>query len=150
MGIYAEIKEQVTARDVAERYGYRVSRNGMMRCPFHDDKTPSMKIDRNFICFGCQEKGDVIRFTEKLFDLKPYDAAQKLIADFGLTVTVPESGSRSSRATGASEQGNPCGADGPQIQHGSKCGAGPGGLRTRYRTGRRLHVRASRRLHTNQ
>lgn len=92
MGIYAEIKEQVTAREVAERYGYRISRNGMMRCPFHDDKTPSMKIDRNFICFGCQEKGDVIRFAEKLFDLKPYDAAQKLIADFGLTVTVPESG----------------------------------------------------------
>ena len=51
------------------------------------DDTPSMKVDQNFICFGCQEKGDVIDFTAKLFGLSPYDAAGKLIADMGLTVT---------------------------------------------------------------
>ncbi len=47
-----------------------------------------MKVDKNFICFGCGEKGTVIDFVSKLFNLKPYDAALKLIDDFGLTVTV--------------------------------------------------------------
>ena len=86
MGIYSEIKEQVNTRDVAEHYGYKVSRNGMMRCPFHDDRTPSMKVDQNFICFGCQEKGDVITFAAKLFDMSPYEATGKLVADMGLAV----------------------------------------------------------------
>ena len=73
MGIYSEIKDQVSARDVAVHYGHKVSRQGMMLCPFHPDKTPSMKVDKNFICYGCQEKGDVIRFASKLFGLPPYD-----------------------------------------------------------------------------
>ena len=71
LGIYSQIKEQVSTREVAEYYGYKVSRKGMMRCPFHEDKTPSMKVDKNFVCFGCQEKGDVIRFASKLFGLPP-------------------------------------------------------------------------------
>lgn len=86
MGIYSQIKEQVSTRAVAEHYGYKVGRNGMMRCPFHNDQTPSMKADQNFICFGCQEKGNVIDFTAKLFGITPYEAAGKLIEDMGLTV----------------------------------------------------------------
>lgn len=86
--IYRKIKEQITARDVAQHYGHQVSRSGMMRCPFHNDRNPSMKVDRNFICFGCQEKGDVIRFAERLFNLQPFEAAKKLIEDFGLSIDV--------------------------------------------------------------
>ena len=81
MGIYSEIKNQVTTRDAAVHYGYSVRRNGMMCCPFHNDRTPSMKVDTNFVCFGCQEKGDVIRFVGKLFSLTPFEAAQKIICD---------------------------------------------------------------------
>ena len=88
LGIYSQIKEQVSTREVAEHYGYKVNRNGMMRCPFHDDRNPSMKVDQNFICFGCQEKGDVIRFASKLFGLPAYEAAGKLIEDLGLTVSL--------------------------------------------------------------
>ena len=86
LGIYSQIKEQIGTRDVAEHYGYKVNRQGMMRCPFHNDKSPSMKVDKNFICFGCQQKGDVIDFASKLFGLSQYDAAQKLIAEMGLSV----------------------------------------------------------------
>lgn len=88
MGIYSQIKNQVSTREVAEHYGIKVNRSGMCRCPFHEDKTPSMKVDKNFVCFGCQEKSDVIRFASKLFGLSPYPAAGKLIADMGLTVTA--------------------------------------------------------------
>lgn len=58
----------------------------MTCCPFHDDRHPSMKVDERFYCFGCQETGDVIDFTAKLFHLRNYEAAQKLIQDFGLSV----------------------------------------------------------------
>ena len=83
---YENVKDAVTTRDAAVHYGYRVGRNGMMRCPFHDDRNPSMKVGRNYICFGCQAKGDVIDFTARLFGLAPYEAARKLIADMGLVV----------------------------------------------------------------
>ena len=85
---YEDIKKAVSAREAAEFYGIRVNRSGMACCPFHDDKSPSMKTDQNFICFGCGAKGDVIDFASKLFGLPPYEAAGKLIADMGLTVTT--------------------------------------------------------------
>ena len=43
LGIYAQIKEQVSTREAAEHYGFKVSRNGMMCCPFHNDRKPSMR-----------------------------------------------------------------------------------------------------------
>ena len=51
--IFEQIKFKVTARQVAESYGIKVSRNGMACCPFHNDKHPSMKIDQNYYCFAC-------------------------------------------------------------------------------------------------
>lgn len=61
MSIFETVKQSVTTRQAAERYGIRVERNGMCRCPFHDDSTPSMKLDRRYYCFGCGATGDVIR-----------------------------------------------------------------------------------------
>lgn len=92
MSLFKDVKAAVTTRQAAEYYGFHVSRNGMMCCPFHQDKSPSMKVDKNFICFGCQEKGDVIRFTARLFDLAPKDAALKLATDFGLEITGQDLG----------------------------------------------------------
>ena len=63
----------------------QVGRNGMACCPFHDDKHPSMKVDRRFHCFGCQEDGDVIDFTAHLFGLNKKEAALKLAEDFSVS-----------------------------------------------------------------
>ena len=82
--VFETVKQSVTVREAAERYGIEVRRNGMACCPFHDDKNPSMKVDQRFHCFGCGEDGDVIDFTAKLFDLSPKEAAEKLAQDFGL------------------------------------------------------------------
>ena len=84
MSTYARIKQTVTTRQAAERYGLSVNRSGMARCPFHDDHHPSMKVDDRFYCFGCGTSGDVIDFTARLFGLSPYAAAQKLEIDFGI------------------------------------------------------------------
>ena len=58
MNVFEAVKQSVTTRQAAEHYGIWVGRNGMAVCPFHSDKTPSLKVDRRFHCFGCQADGD--------------------------------------------------------------------------------------------
>lgn len=89
MSIYQNIKGNITTRQAAERYGLQVARNGMTRCPFHDDHTPSLKVDERYHCFGCQADGDVIDFTAKLFGIGNYEAARKLATDFCLSDAKP-------------------------------------------------------------
>ena len=60
MSIFQSVKESVTARQAAEQYGLKVNRNGMVCCPFHKDRHPSMKVEKGFYCFACGAKGDVI------------------------------------------------------------------------------------------
>ena len=81
---FSQLKEMVTVRQAAERYGIPVNRHGFACCPFHHEKTPSMKVDRRYHCFGCQEDGDVIDFTAKLFGLNLKEAAEKLSTYFGI------------------------------------------------------------------
>ena len=88
MNIFQEMKERVTARQVAERYGLKVSRNGMARCPFHNDKHPSMKIDRNYYCFACGAKGDAVNYVAVLFELSQFEAAKKINEDFSLGIPI--------------------------------------------------------------
>ena len=88
MNIFQEMKERVTARQVAERYGLKVSRNGMARCPFHNDKHPSMKIDRNYYCFACGAKGDAVNYVAVLFGLSQFEAAKKINEDFALGIPI--------------------------------------------------------------
>ena len=90
MNIFNEVKGQVTARQAAENYGIRITRNGMACCPFHNDKHPSMKIDKNYHCFACNIGGDVVDFTARMFGLSQLDAAKKLILDFNLTIKNAE------------------------------------------------------------
>ena len=57
MGVFDEVKERVTAREVMERAGIVFNRNNMCRCPFHQDKTASMKVkptDKKYFCFAMQ------------------------------------------------------------------------------------------------
>lgn len=90
MTIFEAVKSTVTPRMAAEHFGLSVSRNGMVCCPFHDDRHPSMKLNEDyFYCFGCGAKGDVIEFTSKLFGITAMEAAQKLRADFGVQGDKP-------------------------------------------------------------
>ena len=84
MSIFEAIKQSVTTRQAAERYGIRVERNGMCRCPLHDDSTPSMKLDRRYYCFGCGATGDVIDFVSRLCGIGSKEAAILLAQDFAI------------------------------------------------------------------
>ena len=89
MNFFETVKQTVTTRQAAEGYGLSVNRSGMVRCPFHEDHNPSMKVDDRFYCFGCHASGDVIDFTSKLFGISLKDAAKKLAEDFGIDSKVP-------------------------------------------------------------
>ena len=97
LNIFEVVKQSVTTRQAAEHYGIRVGRNGMACCPFHKDRTPSMKVDERYYCFGCGVTGDVIDFVASFHNLGKKDAAVKLVQDFGIDyneerhkkVTVP-------------------------------------------------------------
>lgn len=89
--IASQIKSAVTMTDVCERYGIDVNRQGFAVCPFHNEKTASLKIyqgARGFSCFGCGRSGDVISFTQTLFGLSFSDALKKLNSDFGLCLPL--------------------------------------------------------------
>ena len=83
--VFETVKQSVTIREAAERYGIEVRRNSMACCPFHDDKNPSMKLNEEyFYCFGCGATGDVIDLTARIYNLSPKEAAEKLAQDFSL------------------------------------------------------------------
>ena len=90
MSIFQTIKENITLRQAAERYGLSVNNKGMTRCPFHEDDRPSLKLNEDyFYCFGCQAHGDVTNLVARLFGISQYRAAQRLAADFGLDPRPP-------------------------------------------------------------
>lgn len=94
MNIFQVVKESVTARQAAEQYGLKVNKNGMVCCPFHDDRHPSMKVDNGFCCFACGTKGDVITFVADFFHLTPLEAAKKLAEDFRIPIFTDSSKKR--------------------------------------------------------
>jgi DNA primase len=73
---FDEVKSKVSMRDILAHYGLmqgaaeKPSKRGMeirLRCPFHDDATPSLSIHAEtgkFHCFGCHAKGgDIFDFV---------------------------------------------------------------------------------------
>lgn len=90
MNRFEAVKAAVTPRMAAERYELPIQQGSMVCCPFHTDRTPSMKLNEDyFYCFGCGASGDVIDLAARLFGLSSYDAAKKLAADFGITGQKP-------------------------------------------------------------
>ena len=90
MNLFETVKSAVTVKQAAEYYGYKVNRSDMICCPFHDDRHPSMKLNKDyFYCFGCGATGDVIDFVARLFGLSSYEAAKKLAYDFGINPDNP-------------------------------------------------------------
>lgn len=62
-----DIKQSVSMREVIERYGVSINRNGFCRCPFHDERTASFRVYKDsFFCFGCGKSGDVFTFVQNV------------------------------------------------------------------------------------
>ena len=90
-----DIKRLVPMTEAAAYYGFTPNRAGYICCPFHNEKTGSLKIypgEGGWHCFGCGEGGSVIDFVMKLYDLDFRQACLRLNVDFGLGLTgeVPD------------------------------------------------------------
>lgn len=67
MATVSEIKQQYSMREIVERYGFRPNRAGFIPCPFHKEKTASMRIYKDsYNCFGCGANGDIFTFIQKM------------------------------------------------------------------------------------
>ena len=73
-GITAEITQIISIIDIAKQFGLEVDKKGFTICPFHMDSDPSLKFYESqgrFICFGCNEKGNILYFYAFLKKLNP-------------------------------------------------------------------------------
>lgn len=85
------VRERVSALEAAEHYGFTPSRAGYICCPFHQERTASLKLyggDGGWHCFGCGAGGSVIDFVMRLFDLDFRQAVVRLDMDFSLGLTA--------------------------------------------------------------
>ncbi len=79
----SQIKTRLPLLAVLSRYGLRPEASGRLRCPFHDDKTPSFQVyveTNTFCCFStnCDAgTGDVIDFIERMERCSTHEAIVK-------------------------------------------------------------------------
>ena len=79
MTIFEAVKTTVAPRMAAEHFGLSVSRNGMVCCPFHDDRHPSMKLyEDHYRSGGAETEGVSARQvkTGKKFVRRRNDSAK--------------------------------------------------------------------------
>ena len=88
-----ELKMQVNIVDVVGREVNlkKAGANYKGLCPFHSEKTPSFMVNEErqiFNCFGCGEKGDVIKFVQNYYKIPFMEAVEKLCNEYG--IKMPE------------------------------------------------------------
>lgn len=75
----ADVKNSVSCFDIARHYGFEPNRAGYINCPFHHEKTASLKLwDDHFKCFGCGYSGDVITFVQR-YQMVDFPEAMEII-----------------------------------------------------------------------
>lgn len=75
----------------------RSGRSFMAVCPFHQEKSPSMSVDRArglYHCFGCGKGGDVFSFVQETQGVGFGDAVELLAAKAGITLTLSPADAR--------------------------------------------------------
>lgn len=89
--VFQEVRERVSAQDAARHYGFQPNRAGFIPCPFHHEKTASLKLypDKGgFYCFGCHSGGSVLDFVAQLYGLDALGAVRRLNDDFHLALPL--------------------------------------------------------------
>lgn len=75
-----DIKKIYSMQDIIYKCGLgHPNRAGFIRCPFHNEKTASMKIYRDsYYCFGCGASGDIFTFLQEFYGISFKDAFRML------------------------------------------------------------------------
>ena len=85
------IRESVEMKDVARKYGLTIKHSGFATCPFHTEKTASLKIYNNgkgWHCYGCGAGGSVIDFVMRFFNTGKAEAIKIINSDFSLNLPL--------------------------------------------------------------
>jgi DNA primase len=94
-----QLKARFDIREIVERY-VKLERRGRdywCQCPFHDDRTPSFKLDprrQDGHCFGCGWHGDLIAFVAKAEGISTGAAIRRLQDMLGETPPDPKAEAR--------------------------------------------------------
>lgn len=75
-------KQKLTTEQVLEHYLGEPNRTKKYRCPFHQDKTPSLSIDTRtgrFRCFSCGAHGDMIDFVQQYHEVSTQKEALEIL-----------------------------------------------------------------------
>ena len=91
------IKEQLTLSKVINHYGLKADKQNRLRCPFHDDRTPSLQLyykTQSCYCFSsdCKTNGksiDVIDFIMYYENLSKHQAIEKAKSIIGHHPNTP-------------------------------------------------------------
>ena len=81
------VRDTVGMDQVLGLYGYRANRQGMMPCPFHGERHPSLKVypkTGGWHCFGCGRGGSVIDFVREQEGCDFRTAVRALDRAFGM------------------------------------------------------------------
>lgn len=80
-----DIKRSLTMQKIACFYGFKPNRQNYIPCPFHSEKTASLRLyDKSFYCFGCGTGGDLIKFVQLYFNISFAQALVRINSDFRL------------------------------------------------------------------
>ena len=82
------IKSQVNLIEYADRFGISCNSKGMAKCPWHPDKTPSLKISIHdgrwtWRCFACDIGGSIVDLLMKSEKISEKAAIKKLLNEYG-------------------------------------------------------------------
>ena len=91
-----DMVELVQGRTPLKKAGSRYSG----KCPFHDDRSPSLSVDpvkKMYYCFGCGASGDLIGFVEKTENLDFVGAVEWLADRYGVEIAYEESSPQAER-----------------------------------------------------
>jgi hypothetical protein len=59
--IHSRLREYLRAKNI------EINDRGFIRCPWHEDKHPSCKVNDEYVhCFSCQESGDIYKVAAAL------------------------------------------------------------------------------------
>jgi len=81
------VKARISCLEEGKRMGLDPDRAGFCRCPFHQEKTGSMKLysgQRGWHCFGCGAGGDVINLVMRFYRINFRQALLRLDTEWGL------------------------------------------------------------------
>jgi hypothetical protein len=85
------IKGTISAKQIVEHYGFTPNRGGYICCPFHGEKTPSLKVHKSgWYCYGCHEGGDAVEFVRLYERCRFNQAVAKVDMYFNLCLVKAE------------------------------------------------------------